>query len=180
MEQAGVTKQAGINEQEFEKLFSEHRRMVYQSAYSVTGNKDDAEDVLQTVFLKLIDRGRTLEFTTNPKGYLYRAAVNEALLLFRRRKQRAQSGEDVETRANPAGDHIRGQENMRDRLLEAIGQLPPQQAEILLLWADHGYTDAEIAAMVGKARGAVAVTLHRARAKVKELMGFAEEPGEQQ
>ena len=61
--------------------------MVYRAAYSVTGDKQDAEDVLQTVFLKLIDQGRTLEFTTNPKGYLYRAAVNEARLLYRTRKR---------------------------------------------------------------------------------------------
>jgi DNA-directed RNA polymerase specialized sigma24 family protein len=41
---------------------------------------------------------------------------------------------------------------------------------MLVLWADHGYTDAQIASMLGKTRNAIAVTLHRARARLKELM----------
>ena len=39
---------------EFETLFREHSRMVYRTAYGVTGNREDAQDVLQTIFLRLL------------------------------------------------------------------------------------------------------------------------------
>ena len=79
MKTTAATQQTGMKQQEFEKLFYEHAAMVYQAAYSVTGNKHEAQDVQQEVFLKLIDTGQTLEFTSNPAGYLYRMAINKAL-----------------------------------------------------------------------------------------------------
>ena len=170
MKTTGAAKQAGMKQEEFEKLFSAHRRMVYRAAYSVTGNKQDAQDVLQTLFLRLIDQGLTLESTTNPAGYLYRAAINEARQKFRTRKRQNHTDDDVEDLMDPAGDRNRGENDMRERLLEAMAQLEPEHAEMLMLWADHGYTDAQIAGMLGKTRGAVAVTLHRARARLRELM----------
>ena len=59
---------------------------------------------------------------------------------------------------------------MQQRLLEAIAQLEPEHAEMLVLCYEHGYSDAQIADMLGRTRGAVAMTLHRARAQLKELM----------
>ena len=47
-----------------------------------------------------------------------------------------------------------------------------------MLWADHGYTDAQIAGMLGKTREAVAVTMHRAKARLKELILAASKKGE--
>jgi RNA polymerase sigma-70 factor (ECF subfamily) len=148
--------------------------MVYQAAYSVTGNKHDAQDVLQDVFLKLIDQGRTLEFTTNPAGYLYRTAINKAREKFRKQKRRKETDDGLEALQDAAADDGNQHEkDMRERLLKAIAQLDPEHAEMLVLWADHGYTDAQIASMLGKNRNAVAVTMNRARARLKELMSGA-------
>jgi RNA polymerase sigma factor (sigma-70 family) len=69
-----------------------------------------------------------------------------------------------------ADDGNQHEKDMRERLLKAIAQLDPEHAEMLVLWADHGYTDAQIASMLGKNRNAVAVTMNRARARLKELM----------
>src|SRR2546425_432149 len=55
-----------------------------------------------------------------------------------------------------------------------------QHAEMLVLCYDHGYSDAQIADMLGRTRGAVAVTLHRARARLKELMGDESREGDNQ
>lgn len=57
---------------EFEGLFREHYQLVYRTAYGVTGRAEDAEDVLQTVFLKLLRRGHSPDLYKNTKGYLYR------------------------------------------------------------------------------------------------------------
>ncbi len=69
---------------------------VYRAAYSVTGNKHEAQDVQQDVFLKLIDDGRTLEFTANPAGYLYRMAINKALENYRKRERRNETDDGLE------------------------------------------------------------------------------------
>src|SRR5437763_15603719 len=104
MKTTAATQQTGMKQQEFEKLFSEHRKMVYRAAYSVTGNKDEAKDVLQDVFLNLIDQGRTLEFTKNPAGYLFRMALNEARQRYRTRSRRYESDDGLEPPQNAPVD----------------------------------------------------------------------------
>src|SRR5215475_5350264 len=74
--------------QEFEQLFRSHSRLVYRTAYGVTGNAEDAEDVLQTIFLRLIRRELPPNLKKNPKAYLYRAAVNVSLSTVRSRGNR--------------------------------------------------------------------------------------------
>ena len=69
--------------QEFEELFRQHRAFVFRAAYSVTGNAQDAEDVLQAIFLRIFRREFPPALRNNPKSYLYRAAVNESLTTIR-------------------------------------------------------------------------------------------------
>src|SRR5215510_5078745 len=60
--------------EDFERIFLEHSEFILRTAQRVTGNEDDAEDVLQALFLRLLTTPIPLD--ANPKGYLYRAAVN--------------------------------------------------------------------------------------------------------
>ena len=66
---------------ELSQLFGEHYRRVLKAAYRITGNMADAEDVAQSVFLRLASAGGPV---TNAGSYLYRAAINGALDLLRR------------------------------------------------------------------------------------------------
>jgi len=141
--------------------------MVYRAAYSVTGSKHDAQDIQQDVFVMLIDQGRTLEFTENPAGYLFRTAVNKALESFRKRKRRKETDDGLEPLLGVPSHGNRHQDDMRERLRLAIAKLEPEQIEILLS-VDYGYTDSQIAKMLGKTRNAVAVMLHRTRARLRE------------
>jgi RNA polymerase sigma factor (sigma-70 family) len=75
-------------EREFEELFREHSQLLYRTAYSLLDDPADAEDVLQTIFLRLLRNGLPPGFHKNVKGYLYRAAVNASLDLIRARKRR--------------------------------------------------------------------------------------------
>jgi RNA polymerase sigma-70 factor (ECF subfamily) len=105
----------------------------------------------------------------NPKAYLYRAAVNLSLdtLKTRRRHVLVDAAELPEVQvpaAEPAGDdHHR-------RLYRAIAELKPEAAQILILRYVHGRSDAEIAAMLGMSRGAIALRLFRSRAKLRALL----------
>src|SRR5262245_17020886 len=83
---------------EFGELYQQNYRMVLQVAFRTTGNKDDAENVLQTVFLRILERPELQpEFRKNPKGYLYRAAINEALNVIGARERQQLVGEDVQS-----------------------------------------------------------------------------------
>ena len=66
------------------QLFREHHRRILTAAYRITGSMADAEDVTQAVFVRLVSGGGLP--MTNAGSYLYRAAINGALDLLRRRK----------------------------------------------------------------------------------------------
>jgi RNA polymerase sigma-70 factor (ECF subfamily) len=151
-------------------VYREHYQLVYRTAYSVTGNRQDAEDVLQTVFMNLVDRDLPGGLVRNPKAYLYRAAVNAALNTVRSRK-RHHLVDGVEEIEAPATSGSAGPDDLiRRRLLIAIAKLKPKEVEILILRYEHDYSDAEIAKMLGKSRGTIAVSLYRTRARLKKLL----------
>jgi RNA polymerase sigma-70 factor (ECF subfamily) len=157
--------------QEFEDLFREHHALVFRTAYSVTGNAQDAEDVLQTIFLRILRREFPPALQKNPKGYLYRAAVNVSLNTIRSRRHETPAF-DVEPVEMPApAENSSWPDELRKNLTDAIAKLRPRAVEILVLHYEHNYSDAEIAKILGTTRGTVAVSLYRTRARLKKLMG---------
>ena len=142
--------------------------MIYRTAYGVTGHREDAQDVLQTLFLRLLRRELPRDFRQNPKAYLYRAAVNLSLdTLKARRRRRVVSDTECAHLPSPV---VEPQDEDHERLYEAVAALAPRNREILILRYVHDYTDAEIAKMLGKSRAAVAVCLFRSRVLLKKLL----------
>jgi RNA polymerase sigma-70 factor (ECF subfamily) len=156
--------------QEFEQIFREHSRLIYRTAHGVTGSVDDAQDILQTIFLKLLRRDFPPDLRKNPKGYLYRAAVNLSLDVVRKRKRRVFVGEE-ECLTVPAPVASSTDDEIHERLYEAIAGLNPDTAQIVVLRYLHNYSDAAIAKMLGTSRTTIAVRLFRARARLKKLLG---------
>src|SRR5262245_8733963 len=76
---------ASPNTADLERVFRENHAMVFRAAYRITGNAGDAEDVLQTVFLRMLKRDRDADTVGNMPSFLHRAAVNAALDLVRSR-----------------------------------------------------------------------------------------------
>src|SRR5262249_61993238 len=70
---------------EIEKAFLENHEMVYKAAFRITGNASDAEDVLQTLFLRLVRREWLRDARCGWPAYLHRAALTIALDLVRTR-----------------------------------------------------------------------------------------------
>jgi RNA polymerase sigma factor (sigma-70 family) len=162
-----------VLEQEFEELYRQHCQLVYRTAYAITGSRQDAEDVLQSIFLKLLQREFPADLGRNPRGYLHRAAVNLSLNVLRSQK-RQKKMDCVDEVASPEPAAVAGdaglEDELHERLLDAMTDLKPKATEILLLHYKHNYSDAEIAKMLGKSRGTIAVTLYRIRARLKKLM----------
>lgn len=152
-------------------LFQAHHGDVYRAAWRVTGDADDADDVVQTVFLRLARRGGGSDALDNPAGYLRRAAVNAALDLVRGRRRRddvpldAAPADAVASTAAPADDA-----GLRQRLRAAVAALHPRGAEIFALRYFEGYTNRQIAALLDSTESSIGVTLHRARERVREAL----------
>jgi RNA polymerase sigma-70 factor (ECF subfamily) len=157
-----------LTDSEFDQLFRDHYQLVYRTAFSVTRSAEDAEDVLQTIFLKLIRRQFPPDLKKNPKAYLYRAAFNGALDIVRARP-RDLFPTDSERLANAVSTDWSFAEEAERRLYDAIATLSLASVQILMLRYVHNHSVAEIASLLGTTRGTVAVSLFRSRARLRKL-----------
>ncbi len=158
---------------DLEQIFRDNHRRVLRAAYRVTGNAQDAEDVLQTVFLRLVRREGGSPLSDSLGNYLHRAAINAALDVVRsRRAARATSMENVEPMlAGPpetSPDEMHGGSELRDQIRKALAQMSAKAAEIFVLRYFEGYGNHEIAKMLGTSRSTVNVILHRTREKLRK------------
>ncbi len=160
--------------QEFGQIFEEHYDLVYRTAYSITRTPQDAEDVAQTIFLRLLRRDSPPDLTKNPKGYFYRAAVNVSLKTVRLRERHVLSGDHEEFDVGAGGGSADRNAEMDQRLWQAIAKLSEGAAQILILRYIHNYSLGEIATLLGTSRGTIAVSLFRSRARLKKLIRACE------
>lgn len=152
-----------------ERLFADHKELVFRAAYRVTGNSSDAEDVLQTVFLRLLRSQQPPEIRYL-RAYLHRAAVNAALDLLRARKDNQNLPlEDQPEIAGGASAAVRQETGeLRTWLRHALAKLNPRWAEMFILRFIEDYDNREIARMMKTSSATVAVALHRTRAQLKK------------
>ena len=154
------------------QLFGEHHRRVLAAAYRITGSMADAEDVAQAVFLRLASVDGPV---TNAGSYLYRAAINGALDLLRRRKtaqtEPLEYAADVAAAGSCSSPEAEASSRELGALLRiAIGELPPRAAEMFILRYVEEHGNREIAALMGTSQAVVAVTLHNARSRLKKQL----------
>ena len=165
-----------------QELFEKHHQQIFRTAYRVLGNANDAEDVLQTIFLRLLNRPPAALVADNAGGYLYRSAINASLDLIRSRKRSRlvaldqQLLEEVEPAVDGASDPDRrfASQELRGRLRRELAQVNPRASEMFVLRYFEGYRNSEIGPMLGTSRMTVAVTLHRLRKRLSAAL--AEEP----
>jgi RNA polymerase sigma-70 factor, ECF subfamily len=148
---------------EFERVFRAHHGLVFRTAYRITGNAADAEDVSQTVFLRLFRREPHGDVLENEASYLRRAAINAALDVIRSR-QADRTVELVDLPAEPTHDDPR---ELQRALGRALAQLKPRPAEIFALRFLEGFSNPEIARMLGISQVLVAVIVHRTRLQLR-------------
>ena len=175
--QAAVTHLKPLPEppKELEKLFREHNELVFRTAYRVTGSAEDAEDVLQTVFLRLARR-ETVDLAPSPGSYLHRAAVNASLDLVRSRTSARSVAlddmvDDLPERSNLSPEARQQDRELRKLIQQAVSRLGASAAEMFVLRYFEGYGNSEIAELLGTSQMVVAVTLHRSRARLRKEIG---------
>jgi RNA polymerase sigma-70 factor (ECF subfamily) len=150
----------------FAALYARHHEAVFRAALRVTGNPADAEDVLQTVFLRVLSRSEHDEADRRPAAYFRRAAVNAAVDLLRRRTAHAETVYD-----EGIGDAaVEPPVLLKERLRRAVATLPTDDAALFLLRHVEGLSNEELAGLFQLEKNNVAVRLHRIRLRLQTEM----------
>ncbi len=169
--------------QEFNPLYRKYVRRVYRQCYRMLGNHEDAEDLTQEVFFQLYRKAHTFRGEANFSTWLYRLTVNTVLMQLRRRRRWRDTvtsldvppGSDdavsdvltmAATPASPATTMLE-----KISLDSAIAQLSSGYKEIFLLHDQEGYRHDEIAKLLGISEGTSKSQLHKARNRLRTLMG---------
>jgi RNA polymerase sigma-70 factor, ECF subfamily len=158
-------------------LFREHYKGIFRVAYRITGSQSDAEDVLQTIFVRLTRGWAGRDLSPNPRAFLYRSAINASLDLVRLRKRANSVSLDVidfeqnsKLSAASPEDHLADTE-LRELVRQAVAKLEGRAATAFALRYYEGYDNAGIAEVLGTSQMVVAVTLHRARTRLRKEIG---------
>ena len=150
----------------FAALYAQHYGAVFRAALRVTGNAADAEDVLQTVFIRVLSRSEHEEAARRPTAYFRRAAVNAAVDLLRRRAAHA---ETVYDETVPHGA-VEPAVLLKERLRRAVATLQSEDASLFLLRHVEGLSIGELADLFGLEKNNVSVRLHRIRLRLQTEM----------
>ena len=118
----------------------------------------------------MCQRGFPSGLRENPKGYLYRAAINLSLNTVRSRRRHTATADAERFDAAAEKDRAETELDLERRLVNAIAELSPRAVEMLILRYEHNRSETEIGKLLGTSRGVVAVTLYRARARLKKLL----------
>lgn len=143
----------------FIELYEGHYAAVYRTALRVTGNPADAEDVLQTVFMRILAQGVRLDSEPMPEAYFRRAATNAAIDVLRRKTVHAETPLDgARLHAVPEPQTL-----LKERLRRALAALDQEDAALFLLRFVEGMSNGELAELFNQEKNNIAVRLHRIR-----------------
>ena len=179
------------NAESFATLINQYDRHIYRLALNITGNQEDAEDVLQDSFLKAYSNLDRFQGDSRFYTWLVRIAVNEALMKLRKRRgaswvslddpvetdDRSLMPREVEDWSDdPEQSYAKSE--LQSILNQAIEKLDPQFRSVFVLRDVEGFSTEETATMMGLSVPAVKSRLLRARLKLRELLNkyFKREP----
>ncbi|MDD4860282.1 MAG: RNA polymerase sigma factor [Dehalococcoidales bacterium] len=140
----------------FEAFFRQYQRLVFKNAYLVTGSREEAEDVLQEVFVSVWKSRRTF----NPeKGklttWLHRITVNKCLERQRKKKLYAVSLEGIDLPDTQSSDEVLISRQEYEKLIEAMNSLDTKHRAVLVLRFFNDLSYDEIAQAAGIPLGTV-------------------------
>jgi RNA polymerase sigma-70 factor (ECF subfamily) len=153
-------------------LVETYSRLLFRVAHSVLRNQAEAEDVVQDVFVRVIERRRSLQAIRDMRVWLVRIAWN--LALDRRRRIRPTQmdesfAENLAANTMPADEKLYESQRLKLVLIE-MERLPKAERHVLLLSAVEELDMTEMAQVVGRSESAVRALLFRARTRLRERL----------
>ena len=168
-------------EDAYRQLFEQYHQRVFQVAFRFCGNIQEAEDITQDVFLKVLKdisrfRGDAGFFT-----WLYRITVNVSLDKNRSRKRREKQlaeenkimdlaeKETIGHGDNPSSQKI-WQDELQENLQKALNQMKPKLKTVIVLKHLQGLSYEELGKIMGCSEGTISSRLNRARRQLKDIL----------
>ena len=154
-------------QREAERLAETYADPILRLSYAYLKNTHDAQDICQTVFVKLLTDQRTFESPEHERAYLLRMAANAC-------KDLLKSPWHQRTCGLEACGEVPAPEAEDGSVLSAVNELPPGYRSVIYLFYYEGYQAAEIGQILGLPTATVHTRLARGRAKLRELLGGTE------
>jgi RNA polymerase sigma-70 factor (ECF subfamily) len=159
---------------QLEEVFRAHQVCVLKAAYRITGSMADAEDISQSVFLRLARGTVDPSRISNLQSYLQKSAVNAALDLVRSRGHRevvpVETADEIQSDSSVSPERAHSSLELKNWLRRELATLNPRVAEMFVLRYLEGLDNPEIARTMNTSQAVVAVTLFRARARLKKSL----------
>jgi RNA polymerase sigma-70 factor (ECF subfamily) len=164
----------------FRVLVEQHSRAIFRLAFRMTGNEQDAEDVVQETFLRAYKQLDKYEARSSFSTWLFRIASNYSLDLIRMRKRhedRRERGAEEEKDIlqtipgnTPGPDRIVYSSQVQDRVNEALNELSPQERTAFVLRHFEGMSIDEIGEALGTGTNATKHSIFRAVQKLRKSL----------
>ena len=149
---------------EAERLVYTYSDLILRLSYTYLKSTHDAEDICQTVFLKLLTSGQTFDSPAHEKAWIIRTTANACKDVLRNTfRRRTVALEAAATTAAPDAPD--------SAVLEAVMTLPENYREAVYLHYYEGYSVREIAGLLGRSEAAVTAHLSRGRQKLRTTLG---------
>ena len=147
--------------EDFEEVVTKHENRLYRTALAITGNRSDAEDIVQETFLRAYVKAPEFESEDHEKAWLIRVTINlcKSRLRTSRRK-----------RIVPLLESYPASEPQQHELLEQIMTLAPKYRTVIHLFYYEGYSIKDISKLTGQKESTVRSHLSRARKKLKSIL----------
>ncbi len=157
---------AAASRPDWRAIWRQHRDGLIAYALAVTGNSHDAEDILQAVFVRLIERAVVSD---QPVAYAFRAVRNAAVDIHRasERDRRLLARATLDTDALNAASA--SDSDRTNRIFELLDHLPDAQREVILLRTRSGLTLAQIGTALDRPEGTVTAQYSRGLSRLREL-----------
>jgi RNA polymerase sigma-70 factor (ECF subfamily) len=153
-------------------LVETYSSLLFRVAHSVLRSRAEAEDVVQDVFVRVLEHRRSLAAVRDMRVWLVRVAWN--LAIDRRRRIRPEQfdegfADSLVARDLPADEALREAQRLR-AVLRELERLPRAERDVLLLSVVEELGTAEMAEVLGRSESAVRALLFRARGRLKERL----------
>lgn len=159
----------------FTEMYRQYYSRALAIARKIVGDADDAEDVVQDVFVRLAQRPSGFDGRASCGTWLHRVMVNSSINWLRARKRRERLQHEPEAPTSPETQAVGSQ--MQRHFEQALNQVSEQQRQVLWLREMRGYSYPEIASLLSIPEGTVKSALHRGRQRAQaELVARGQEP----
>jgi len=166
----------------FDELVNRYKQRLYAAAYHMTGNHEDANDLVQDAFIKAYRSLHSFKGQSSFYTWIYRITVNRTINFLKRNKQRDHASlNDMDASVETDPDYVElmshvtprrevGLNELQEKLNEAIQKLSEEHRAVVIMHDVQGMTHADIAKVMGCSEGTVRSRLFYARQQLQGLL----------